>query len=508
MGLRRALGLRKPKPISKPEIPRSLPSGLRVHIACSDFGWVLETLAREIEKRLDYVTVSRVADPKAPIQYYLTYNAFKKRVSPIECAWFTHIEERDEQKVKKFFDVAHSVDFSICHAKRYADALGKNGVPNTHVVPPGVDSEFFTPRLKIGIAGRTYETGRKGEALLEAVKDLPGVEWHFSGEGWNGRRDRLPQADMADFYRAMDYILVPSFYEGGPMCVPEALACGIPVIAPDIGWVSDFPHIEYPVGNAEALRNVLQDLLAKKQELRKSIEHLTWDAFAAAHGQLFEKYYAEKFPKGLSSQRADRFERIYVDKKWGGELALGKEVFSGEGSLPEFSKSFIDAVRRFCVANGVRRIVDLGCGDFQVGRLLVADTDLEYCGVDISPTVVDVNTRNFASDKVKFQCLDIVEDALPEGDLVIVRQVLQHLSNGTVSKILDRIRDYSHAIVCDEIRTGVRTPNEDIEDGGSNRVKYNSSLLLEAPPFKTKFDVLVTAPSPRRGNILRTVRIL
>ena len=175
-----------------------------------------------------------------------------------------------------------------------------------HVIRPGVDLERFTPRVKIGVVGRTYWCGRKGEALIAEVLDTPGIEWHFTGSGWPLPSRTLADAEMPAFYREMDYILVPSLYEGGPMCVVEALACGTRVIAPPIGWVPDFPHIEFRTGDAADLRRVLGEVVGEKLALRKSVEDVSWDNFAAAHHRLFHALYRARAAKTAAEPRKAR----------------------------------------------------------------------------------------------------------------------------------------------------------------------------------------------------------
>ena len=74
------------------------------------------------------------------------------------------------------------------------------------------------------------------------------------------------------------------------MCVPESLACGIPVIAPpNVGVISEYDKgvINYRNGDFESLKAVLVQLYQKKLNLSQSVEHLTWDNFAARHDKLF-----------------------------------------------------------------------------------------------------------------------------------------------------------------------------------------------------------------------------
>ena len=269
--------------------PSELP--LSVHIKSSDPGWILERMTKALAQRLPYVTTSNAANPRAAIQYYLNYNEYGGRVSPIELGFFTHVDDAQPDIKQRYFDVAHKVDVALCMAERYAAELRAIGIRDVQVIRPGVDLERFTPRVKIGIVGRTYPCGRKGEALVAEVLDTPGIEWHFTGSGWPLPSRVVDDADMPAFYREMDYILVPSLYEGGPMCVIEALACGTKVIAPPIGWVTDFPHIEFRTGDAADLRRVLGALVGEKLALRQSVEDVSWDNFAAAHHNLFHALY-------------------------------------------------------------------------------------------------------------------------------------------------------------------------------------------------------------------------
>ncbi len=257
-----------------------------VSIVTSDKGWILEKLATQIADRLPYVKYSDCHDPKADIQYYVTYSTWRIKLSPIEVAYFAHLEE-DQAARDHFFHVAKQVDACVCHSGMYEQILREHGVSNVTTISPGVDLDAFKPVIKIGVVGRTYHTGRKGEALVRQVMDVPGIDWHFTGEGWPGPALKIPEGKLADFYNQMDYILVPALYEGGPMCVVEALACGTPVIAPPVGWVSEFPHIEFKTGDVADLRRVLEGIVAKRQNLRESALGRTWDKWAEGHDRLF-----------------------------------------------------------------------------------------------------------------------------------------------------------------------------------------------------------------------------
>lgn len=258
-----------------------------VHIVISDRGWILETLASKLKESLPNVEYDTEPDPGADIQYYMTYGTWKGRISRTEVGYFAHVE-KDQKTRQKFFAVSQEVDFCVCHSRPYEDMLRESGISAIKTIPPGVDLDRFVPKLKIGVVGRTYHTGRKGEHIVAALMDLSGIEWHFTGTGWPGPALELSDAEMPGFYRSMDYILVPSLYEGGPMSVVEALACGCEVIAPPIGWVPEFPHIEYKTGDAADLRRVLTGLVEKRLELRRSVLHRGWANWVEGHHGVFE----------------------------------------------------------------------------------------------------------------------------------------------------------------------------------------------------------------------------
>ncbi|MGO4682106.1 glycosyltransferase [Hyphomicrobium sp. 2TAF46] len=295
-----------------------------VNIVTSDRGWILEKLASELTQRLPYVRHRDAADPSASIQYYITYSCRQQRVSPIELAYFAHLE-KNEETAAEFFSVARDVDYCVCHSRMYEDVIRDKGIENVISISPGVDLDQFVPRVKIGVVGRTYHTGRKGESLVQQVMDIPGIEWHFTGDGWPGPAEPVPGNKLCDFYNGMDYVLVPAFYEGGPMCVVEALACGVPVIASPVGWVGEFPHIAFKNGDAGDLRRVLEQVVSERAALRHAVLDRTWDAWAEGHDKLFQSLLKEHRPRlHISENGASRDGDVRED--------LGKVVLLTHGS--------------------------------------------------------------------------------------------------------------------------------------------------------------------------------
>jgi len=180
----------------------------------------------------------------------------------------------------------------------------------------------------------------------------------------------------------------------------------------------------------------------------------------------------------------DVMVQIYEQKLWGGHEF---DFYSGNGSYhPKITTPYIDAVASFLNSFKTPLIVcDLGCGDFNIGKELVKYTK-KYIAVDIVESLVNRNKEKFKEDNLEFYCLDIAVDTIPPANCILIRQVLQHLSNAEVHKVLEKIAAYKYVILTEHIPEGDFMPNKDIISGQGIRLKKNSGLNILAPPFNFK----------------------
>ncbi|MDE3114819.1 MAG: methyltransferase domain-containing protein [Pseudomonadota bacterium] len=149
-------------------------------------------------------------------------------------------------------------------------------------------------------------------------------------------------------------------------------------------------------------------------------------------------------------------------------------------------------------------MVDLGCGDFRVGRLIAPHVE-RYAGVDVVPELIDHNAKQCAMPNVAFHCLDITRDALPPGELCLVREVFQHLSNAQIRSALTGMRQYRYCIVTEAQSANLAgfRPNRDRPAGTSARSFFGSGIRLDLPPFNMDgVEVLFEIPWPEEKNIV------
>jgi len=265
---------------------------MRVQIVYSDNAWVLRRLARHLVEGLPYVQAAPWrphARESFDLTYYVNYQLcrrprhpwhrrmlWRKPKSRLVGAWFTHREG------DLFDEVAREMNFCVCPSRVYADYIRERCNPHSHVIYHGIDIAQFQPKLRLGFVGRRYGTGRKGNDLLDYVASLPYVE--LTSTDGKLRDDQIP-----GFYQQIDYVLITSSAEGGPLCFQEGLASGKEILSTDVGMVSEFKNAPgvHVFNGRDELRALLERKLAERMRLRSTVQEFTIEHWVRAHDQLF-----------------------------------------------------------------------------------------------------------------------------------------------------------------------------------------------------------------------------
>jgi len=191
----------------------------------------------------------------------------------------------------------------------------------------------------------------------------------------------------------------------------------------------------------------------------------------------------------------NEFTKIYRRHLWGGTTSK-----SGPGSDPELLRAYADLLMGFIRQRNIRSVVDIGCGDWALGRTLDW-TGVDYTGVDIVPDVIETLQATYGSGNVRFACRDLISDELPSAELCVIKDVLQHLSNDSVKRFLSTLAThFQTALITNDIshrkqgnwrtlwKTEVIEANSNAANGG-----YRPLRLTEAP-FNLPATRLLTIP--------------
>ena len=169
------------------------------------------------------------------------------------------------------------------------------------------------------------------------------------------------------------------------------------------------------------------------------------------------------------------FNRIYAEGAWGKDVA-GKGT-SGTGSTLETTREYRVYVEDFMKKHSVKSVVDAGCGDWSFSSAMDWG-NASYLGVDIASDVIAAVRSKYETDKIRFRVGNIT-DKLPAADLLISKDVLQHLSNELVHKFIrNNLRKGKYKWV---ILTNDRgSENRGVASGGYRAID------LAASPFEVR----------------------
>jgi SAM-dependent methyltransferase len=159
------------------------------------------------------------------------------------------------------------------------------------------------------------------------------------------------------------------------------------------------------------------------------------------------------------------FDDIYRKSVWGFQ--------SGPGSDPVAAKPWIDIVNGYLSRPDIVKVVDMGCGDWRLGEQYNLEGK-KYFGIDVSDEALKI-ARNKAKHGAVFMQNDVATMEIDgEADLILIKDVLQHLPNATIKIVMEKIIKHArYALICNDIGTG----NGDTHVGG------HRGLNLQDEPF-------------------------
>ena len=193
----------------------------------------------------------------------------------------------------------------------------------------------------------------------------------------------------------------------------------------------------------------------------------------------------------ISWPTKDVMEQIYDQSLWGGKEF---DFYSGIGSHdPIMVNIYVKTVTDFLKSHDHKMtICDIGCGDFNIGQHIFKYSK-KYFAIDIVEELIERNKIKFKTKNLEFLCLDIANEVLPKADVIIIRQVFQHLSNNEIQQILNRLKTCKYIILTEHLPVGDFIPNTNKIASQGIRLKQQSGVDILSAPFNfqvKKEDVL------------------
>jgi SAM-dependent methyltransferase len=186
------------------------------------------------------------------------------------------------------------------------------------------------------------------------------------------------------------------------------------------------------------------------------------------------------------------FSEIYAHNQWGFQ--------SGVGSLPINALEYSTFIQNFMARNQVRTVVDYGCGSWQFSRF-IDWTAVNYLGLDVVPALIDHHNKNFAQPNISFKQYAWNDD-IPTGDLLLCKDVLQHLPNTMVATLLDRFRQRFKFMLITNDDAPVEYRNQDTHIGGWRTLRLEQAPFFQQAAVVLEWVVLAGSGWTRKATYL------
>lgn len=169
------------------------------------------------------------------------------------------------------------------------------------------------------------------------------------------------------------------------------------------------------------------------------------------------------------------FTHIYDVGHWGRDQ-FGRGI-SGVGSLLINAKEYIGFVQKFLQNHNIRSVVDAGCGDWTMSKHIHWG-HVNYIGYDVVRSVIERNNCLYKKRGIVFIKANFLDIDLPSADLLLCKDVLQHLTNEDILKFLKKISQFKYCLFTNEIESHtLSSENRDIVIGSIRPID------LSKPPF-------------------------
>lgn len=235
---------------------------MKINIVTKRDGWILERIAQGLQDNVRSATISEEPRNSADVNFYLPYSKFREKSNTLDVALFTHKRDDRQGWATSWDNAAKMCDAAVAMSNYTAGFLPPE---KTTVIQPGIDAQFYSHAPMFGVIGSSGYRYRKGIDILGQIREIEGANILFT----DGKYDF---EEMRSVYDRCDYIIVLSRQEGGPMCVPEAVAMHKPIIAPDVGWCWEYPCIRY--SNVDELEAIIKKIIEASSPERISYKKM------------------------------------------------------------------------------------------------------------------------------------------------------------------------------------------------------------------------------------------
>jgi hypothetical protein len=146
------------------------------------------------------------------------------------------------------------------------------------------------------------------------------------------------------------------------------------------------------------------------------------------------RYFEKRASQGKSTSADEVFRDIYLRRHWGANASP-----SGAGTSDNQTRTIRLAIPSLVAELGCRTVLDVPCGDYTWMRQVDLG-EVAYIGGDLLPELIVPLQALHSDARHQFLVLDVMNDSLPQADLLLCRDCLVHLSLADAGRALRNIR--------------------------------------------------------------------
>jgi glycosyltransferase involved in cell wall biosynthesis len=267
-------------------------------------GWILDGICQEIDRYYSGKTEFRYSIsnlPAAKAYFFSHYSLFASAIlanphilNSINLIYYTH------PRVFAMNSACAEMLQSLGLKSSKVQALV--GAANRNLFMPAVSKTGERPCIGfcLGFKGHQHYRERKNyDLIVELIKIIDGADVMIVGKDWSQyerfyelqelpyfRYVEVPYEQYPTYYQQMDVFVSASKLEGGPIPLIEAMMCNVfPVVsytgfAPDIITHGENGFLFDVDASPKAIYDLIQQALTLQIDVRKTVEHLTWENFS------------------------------------------------------------------------------------------------------------------------------------------------------------------------------------------------------------------------------------
>lgn len=207
-------------------------------------------------------------------------------------------------------------DAVVVQSQQMAKRFGKG---NIHIIPHEVDLETFHP-TEVGLARAQLGLSEsKRYVLFAANPDVAVKRFPLAQAAVELLKSRYPDVELMVVYRepqerlalymsACDALVFPSYQEGSPNIVKQAMACNLPIVATDVGDVREVIgrtagcYVSAP--DAESFAGLLGEVIRSpfRTSGREAVQSLAGPLVAERMIRVYEEVLRRRQARSLSPE--------------------------------------------------------------------------------------------------------------------------------------------------------------------------------------------------------------